>query len=1140
MADLERIFPGETEMARRMRAFDWTRTPLGAPERWPSSLCTSTRIILTSRHPMFVWWGEQLINLYNDGYAQFLHCLHPWALGKPAAEVWPEIWPQVGPRAEFARRQDAGTYDEALPFIMHRKGYPEETYVTFSYSPIPDDAGGCGGILCPVTEETQRVIGERQLALLKELAARTGEARSPREACELAAGSLATNSDDLPFALIYLREADSRVLTLAGCFGVTPGGDIAPSRLDPDVPSYWQVADALEARHSRVIVDVSHIADSLPRARGRFQLEHATFLPLLIGAQQSQAGGLVIAGLNPLRLYDDNYEQFLQLASSSLATAITNAQAYEIERKRSETLAELDRAKTEFFSNVSQEFRTPLTLLLGFLEEELQRPGCSERLQIAHRNGLRLLKLVNSLLDFSRIEAGRMAPAYAPTDLAALTANLGSLFRGAIEKAGVRFHLECPALPRPVYVDQAMWEQIVLNLLSNALKFTFEGEIAVSLSAAASFVRLTVSDTGCGIGPTHLPHIFERFYRIQHKRSRTHEGSGIGLALVEKLVHLHGGRIAVKSTVDRGTIFNIEIPLGTDHLPADKIVPAHSTDGSSRVHRAALLDEAQLWLANDEVPQLLERPPIPAPTSPTLTRSRVLVADDNADLRLYLSSLIEREHDVILVSDGEAALAAVHEHHPDLVIADLTLPRLDGYGLVTRLRADSSASRLPIILLSARVEEDARIEGLEHGADDYLIKPFSARELRARINTHLGLARARQAVERTLQESNQELERKVVARTAALRESEERKAASDARFREHQAVLLAELQHRVRNIIALIRSITTRTSHAARSVPEYADLLSGRLLTLARVQALLTRAGHVGVSIRDIIQDEVSAQAGHDSHYELTGPDVTLSPKATEVITMALHELATNAVKYGALCVPRGHVRVNWNTSDRAGTRWLALEWIEIGGPAPAPSSTGSQHRGFGSELIEELIPYELGGAGHLTLTPEGARCRLEFPLQDGASILGTDAPQRSPVLGATGNMRDAACLAGRRILVVEDDYYLAGDVAHAIRCAGGEVLGPCATEGATAALLDTATPSAVVLDINLGNGPSYHLARLLKERGVPYVFITGYEATAIPTEFNTVVRLAKPVELRRVVNALADVMNDADSKHPRSTAGYG
>lgn len=1000
MTDLERIFPGETEMARRMRAFDWTRTPLGPAALWSSSLRTSARIILTSRHPMFVWWGEQLINLYNDGYAQFLHCLHPWALGRPAAEVWPEIWPQVGPRAEFARRQVAGTYDEALPFVLHRKGYPEETYVTFSYSPIPDDTGGFGGILCPVTEETQRVMAERQLAVLKELAARTGEARTPREACELAAGSLATNPDDLPFALIYLRDPDSRVLSLAASSGVKPGGDVAPQKLDPDIPSYWQVADALEARHSRVIVDVSHIAATLPRVRGRFQLEHAAFLPLLMGPQKSQAGGLVIAGLNPLRLYDNDYEQFLQFTSSTLSTAITNAQAYEVERKRSETLAELDRAKTEFFSNVSHEFRTPLTLLLGFLEEEMQQPGRSERLHVVHRNGLRLLKLVNSLLDFSRIEAGRMTAAYAPTDLAALTADLGSVFRAAIDKAGIRFHLECSPLRRPIYVDPSMWEQIVLNLLSNAFKFTFEGEIAVSLCAVASFARLTVSDTGCGIAPTHLPHIFERFYRIQHNRSRTHEGCGIGLALVEKLVHLHGGRISAKSTVARGTTFTVEIPFGTDHLPADRIVAAHSTGEGNQLRRAALVDEVQLWLANDAVTPLPERLPHSPPTSQASPRSRILVAEDNADLRLYLGSLIEREHEVVLVNDGEAALAAVHERLPDLVITELMMPRLDGYGLVARLRADPSTARLPIILLSARVEEDARIGGLEHGADDYLIKPFSARELRARINTHLGLARARQAVERTLQESNQELERKVAARTAALRESEERKASSDARFREHQAVLLAELQHRVRNIIALIRSVTTRTSHAARSVSEYADLLSGRLLTLARVQALLTRAGHAGVNIRDIIQNEVSAQAGHDSQYELTGPDVTLSPKATEVITMALHELATNAVKYGALSVPAGHVRVNWSSFDRGGTRWLGLEWIEVGGPSPAPEHTRSQHRGFGSELIEELIPYELGGEGRLTLTPEGARCSLEFPLMDGASILETDAPQRLATLG--------------------------------------------------------------------------------------------------------------------------------------------
>jgi len=226
--ELERIFPGNSEMARRMRSFDWSKNPLGPPERWPQNLKTCVRITLTSRHPMFVWWGERLIHLYNDGYAAFLHTKHPMELGLPAPTVWQEVWPVVGPRVEFAMHRSEGTYDEALMLILLRKGFPEEMYVTFSYSPIPDDNGDFGGILCPATEETERIIGERQMALLRELGARTADARTYKDATELASSALQTNPADLPFALIYLVDPEKRSASLAEATGISRGDQRGP------------------------------------------------------------------------------------------------------------------------------------------------------------------------------------------------------------------------------------------------------------------------------------------------------------------------------------------------------------------------------------------------------------------------------------------------------------------------------------------------------------------------------------------------------------------------------------------------------------------------------------------------------------------------------------------------------------------------------------------------------------------------------------------------------------------------------------------------------------------------------------------------------------------------------------------------
>jgi PAS domain S-box-containing protein len=335
---------------------------------------------------------------------------------------------------------------------------------------------------------------------------------------------------------------------------------------------------------------------------------------------------------------------------------------------------------------------------------------------------------------------------------------------------------------------------------------------------------------------------------------------------------------------------------------------------------------------------------------------------------------------------------------------------------------------------------------------------------------------------------------------------------------EHQGVLLAELQHRVRNIMAMIRSMVRRSADGAASVEQYQSLLEGRLLALARVQALLTREANTGGSLRDIIHSEISVQAHHVGQFELVGPEVHLSPKAVEVLALALHELSTNALKYGALSVAEGCVRVEWAAFERRGRPWLGIDWIETG----APSREAATRRGFGSDLIEGKIPYELGGTGKISIDPGGAHCRLEFLVRDGESILETDAPIPAAVFGGTLDMTGAPHLTGRRVLVVEDDYYIAGDTAAALRGAGATVLGPCPSEDATLHLLETETPTHAVLDLNLGGGgPQFAIRHELKERGVPFIFLTGYDPDAVPPDLADVVRLQKPVPFRTIVEVV-------------------
>lgn len=421
-------------------------------------------------------------------------------------------------------------------------------------------------------------------------------------------------------------------------------------------------------------------------------------------------------------------------------------------RRANARLGELDAAKTAFYSNVSHEFRTPLTLLLGPVEDALASPGQSlsgEALSLTHRNALRLTRLVNSLLDFSQIEAGRIHASYQPTDVSALTAYLASAFRSAIERTGVRLEVDCESLPEPVFIDHDLWEKVVLNLLSNALKFTFEGTIGVSVRWRDDHVEIAVRDTGTGIPEQELPHIFERFHRVVGARSRTHEGSGIGLALVHDIVRLHGGSVRVTSQPGVGSTFTVSLPRGSGHLPPERIA-AEGSSSTSRGGRVApyFVEEALRWRGGSR-PAAAEPAAAPAPPRP-LSRApaRVLVVDDNADLRDYIAGILSPHYAVEAVDDGIAALDAARRCKPALILSDVMMPNLDGFGLLRALRSDPSVHDVPVILLSARAGEEATIEGLEGGADDYLVKPFAARELLARVRTHVELARQRAVLER--------------------------------------------------------------------------------------------------------------------------------------------------------------------------------------------------------------------------------------------------------------------------------------------------------------------------------------------------------------------------------------------------------
>ena len=590
---------GGGEMGTLVRSKDWSATPLGPIESWPQSLRTTVSLCLASNFPISLAWGPRHVQIYNDGYWPICGGKHPSSMGQDFSECWASAWPAIGGAFERALAGET-SYLENQRMFVDRHGYLEESFFTFSFSPIRDETGGVGGLFHPVTETTAKMVGERRTRALRDVAARTGKARTSEEALTLVADTLVECELDVPFALFYLLDDSGRHARLIARSSSLPAGIAMPIvPLDSPNAGAWQLTDVVRASQARQL-------DNLESQLGPFScgpypeaMHTALVLPITPpGCEHPIA--VMVAGVSTRLPLNDVYRAFYDLLAAAVTSVVANARAHEEERKRAEALAEIDRAKTAFFSNVSHEFRTPLTLMLGPLEDELAErtdplPAARhQRLETAHRNTLRLLKLVNTLLDFSRVEAGRVEASYEAVDLGACTVDLVSGFRSAIEKARLTLTVDCPPLPEPVYVDKDMWEKIVLNLLSNAFKHTFEGGIRVALSWRGDHVEFAVTDSGVGIPEKELPRLFERFHRVTGAKSRTHEGTGIGLALVQDLVRAHGGTIRVESQESEGSTFTVSIRTGRAHLPADR-VGAPRSPGPTATRAAAYVEEASHW-----------------------------------------------------------------------------------------------------------------------------------------------------------------------------------------------------------------------------------------------------------------------------------------------------------------------------------------------------------------------------------------------------------------------------------------------------------------------------------------------------------------------------------------------------------------
>ena len=1144
---------GGGEMGERMRAFDWSSSPVGPAAQWPQSLKTAVSICIGSRYPIVIWWGNpEYTMFYNDGYIPILGLKkHPGCLGRSGRESWKEIWSTVGPMLDSVFQTGEATWSEDLLLVMDRNLPREETYFTFSYSPIRGDKNQVDGIFCACYETTGRVVGERRLQTLRDLgriAVKTAE-----EACDVALNTLAANPHDVPFVLIYLLDEDGKRARLVCASGLEAGDAAAPERIVMSEPLdriTWPLREVSETGTLKVIYDLEERFGPLPGGPWPESSQTAVVLP--IGASSyTKPSAFLIAGLSPRRIVDAEYLSFFELTVGHIGTAISNARALQEERKRAEALAEIDRAKTTFFSNVSHEFRTPLTLMLGPLEETLADTSLPEnvhdRVNVAHRNSIRLLKLVNTLLDFSRIEAGRIEAVYEAVDLHALTNELASMFRSAVEKAGLKFVVESAPLATDVYVDREMWEKIVFNLLSNAFKFTFEGQITVSLRESGKNVELEVSDTGTGIPASELPHLFERFHRVKGARGRSYEGSGIGLALIHELVKLHAGTVRVKSEVGRGSTFTITIPTGSAHLPADRLGGAR-TLASTSVRSDTYVSEVLQWLPDEtnhletfasSIPEIAATPDQP--------RARILLVDDNTDMREYVKRLLAAKYDVEATGDGESALEATRREKFELVLSDVMMPKLDGFGLLKALRADERTRTIPVILLSARAGEEARVEGMGAGADDYLIKPFSARELLARVEAHLNLQRVRRESEEAILQ--------LMAR--------EQKARASAEIANRvKDDFLAMLSHELRTPLNAIFGWTHLLKRgklsdvdSARGIDiiqrnaEAQRAIIDELLDISRIVTGKLQLEPKPVELSAVIDAAVdavrpAAEAKNIQIVTTLDPDVGVVMGEAVRLQQIVWNLLSNAVKF----TPRqGRVDVELKVTDQN----VEIVITDTGeGISPeflpyiferfrqADTSSRRMHGGLGLGLsiVSSLVAMHSGTVrAESDGNGKGAKFIVTLPLinevREVSTSLRAVVPHVSQNVAEKNGELIPDLLSGLKVLTVDDQQDTRELITLALGRYGAEVR---TSDSASMALkmIEDWRPDVVVSDIGLPEMDGYDFMRRLREiegdgDRIPAIAVTGYagavdESKALNAGY--ALHLSKPIELNELAKAIARV----------------
>ena len=701
------------------------------------------------------------------------------------------------------------TYRENDPVFWRRygNGIVLEHYHTWRYVPITAKDGEVVGIFNQSLETTDTVLAERRLSTVRELSEQLLLARTTREYFDAIVDCFEQNLKDAPFALCYSvtekdradswinvdlhLEASSGVpenhpsapQSMSLSVGVKPRSSFGPNaermssptlsaisalssgsgrRVHTSYDNAWPIRKALATRQCVIMDDCRDLIRDYPvRVWDELPIS-AIVVPICSESSMDTPEAVLILGINIRRPIDAEYDSWLQVIRAHLTSAHASVKAAQAEAQRIEDAAKMDRAKTAWFKGAAHDLRGPLTLIGGpigeLLEDPRLTPGQYQSLSTAKRNVDRLTRVINALLDFSRVEAGNMEAKFVPLDLGAFVVELTDLFRGAVERLGVDFVVDVQPHDKLVFVDPTLFEMALSNLIGNSLKYTDQGRITIRVRFDEKNVLVTVADTGVGIPSAEISMATQWFHRSSTILHTGSQGTGLGLALAQELVRLHDGDLSITSETEgdaHGSSYTIRIPLlvrKTTIEPLEKM-PVIGRYGQATVNEALRWGSADLEemssegnsSGNNRDAFVFEKTDV------------VLVVDDNRDMREYLHRMFSPFCKVKLALNGIEALTSIAKTMPNLIITDVNMPKMGGLELIQKLRESDSTKYIPVMVLSAMTDDTTRVDALMMGAEDFMPKPFKPKELLARAGLHMQVGKKRVKLEQAFAEREMEM-----------------------------------------------------------------------------------------------------------------------------------------------------------------------------------------------------------------------------------------------------------------------------------------------------------------------------------------------------------------------------------------------